>query len=110
MEGWPDKFHLHDAIKPYWAVRGELSVVYGLLLKASRIMVPSTMRLQVPDKVHEGHQGIVKSCKRAKTSVWWPGLSCKVSTWSRTAKSVPNIDNKGQSHSSRHPFLNAHGK
>ena len=34
MEGWPDKFHLHDAIKPYWTVRGELSVVHGVLLKA----------------------------------------------------------------------------
>ena len=78
MEGWPDKFHLHDAIKPYWAVRGELSVVHGVLLNASRIVVPSTMRLQVLDKVHEGHQGIVKSRERAKTSVWWPGLSREI--------------------------------
>ena len=78
VEGWPDKFHLHDAIKHYWTVRGELSVVIGVLMKASRIMVPSTMRLQVLDKMHEGHQGIVKSRERAKTSVWWPGLSCEI--------------------------------
>ena len=48
MESWPDKFHLHDAIKPHWTVRGRLSVVHGILLKSSRIVVPSTMRLQVP--------------------------------------------------------------
>ena len=55
MEGWPDKFHLHDAVKPYRLVRGELSVLHGILLKSSRIVVPSAMRLQVLDKVHEGH-------------------------------------------------------
>ena len=58
MEVWPDKFHLHYAIKPYRVVRGELeelSVVHKVLLKGSRIVVPSTTRLQVLNKVHEGH-------------------------------------------------------
>ena len=76
MGGWPDKFHLHDAIKPYWLVRGDLIVVYGLLLKSLRIVVPSAMRLQV--KVHEGHHGIVNCRGRAKASIWWPGLSREV--------------------------------
>lgn len=33
---------------------------HGILLKSSRIVVPSTMTLQVLDKVDEGHQGKVK--------------------------------------------------
>ena len=71
LEGWPDKFHLNDALifKAYWSVRGELTVVHGELLKSSRIVVPSAMKLQVLDKIHEGHQGIVKCRERAKTSV-----------------------------------------
>ena len=40
--------------------------------------MPSAMKLQVLDKIHEGHQGIVKCRERAKTSVWWPGLSREV--------------------------------
>ena len=36
------------------------------------------MRLQVLDNVHEGHQGIGKCRECAKTSVWWPGLSCEI--------------------------------
>ena len=40
-EGWPDKYSLKDALKPYWSSRGELSVVQNILLKASRIVIPS---------------------------------------------------------------------
>ena len=40
--------------------RGELNIVHGVLLKLSRIIVPSCMRLQVLEKIHEGRQGITK--------------------------------------------------
>ena len=36
------------------------------------------IRLQVLDKVHEGHQGIVKCRECAKASSWWPGLNREV--------------------------------
>ena len=69
QEGWPEKFMLHDAIKPYWSVRGELTIVQGVLLKSSRLVIPSSMRLDILDRVHERHLGIAKCRERAKTSV-----------------------------------------
>ena len=78
LEGWPEKFRLHDAIKPYWSVKGELTVVQGILLKSSRLVIPSPMRLDILDRVHEGHLGIVKCRDRAKNSVWWPGVSAQI--------------------------------
>ncbi|XP_015779104.1 PREDICTED: uncharacterized protein K02A2.6-like [Acropora digitifera] len=77
-EGWPDKHSVKDAMKPYWSTRGELTVVQNILLKGTRIVIPSSMRLEILDKIHEGHQGIAKCRERAKSSVWWPGLSREI--------------------------------
>ena len=40
-EGWPDKHSVNDAMKPYWSTRGELTVVQNILLKGTRIVIPS---------------------------------------------------------------------
>ena len=74
-EGWPDKHLLKDAIKPYWHYKGELSVAQNMLLKGSRIVIPSSMRLEILNKIHVGHQGFSIYRKRAKSSLWWPGIS-----------------------------------
>ena len=74
-EGWPDKHSVKDAIKPYWHYKGELSVAQNMLLKGSRIVIPSSMRLEILDKIHVGHQGIENCRERARSSVRWPGIS-----------------------------------
>ena len=78
LEGWPDKYKIPDSLKSYWNFRGELSVVGNLILKSTRILIPSLMRLEVLDRIHQVHQGIVKCRARAKQSVWWPGLSREI--------------------------------
>ena len=50
----------------------------GNILKATRTLIPSLLRLEVLDKIHQGHKGIVKCRARAKESVWWPGLSREI--------------------------------
>lgn len=74
-ERWPDTRKLPNSLSPYWSSRGEISMVRGILLKGSRHIIPSSMRLEIPERIHEGHQGIVKCRRRVKDSVWWPGLS-----------------------------------
>ena len=59
-EGWPAKHSVNDAMKRYWSTRGELTVVQNILLKGTRIVIPSSMRLEILEKIHEGHQGIAK--------------------------------------------------
>ena len=77
-EGWPERPRVPDALQPYWQVKDELSVVHGLFLKADRIVIPTSVRLEILDRIHDGHQGVTKCRERAKRSVWWPGLSRQI--------------------------------
>ena len=61
-------------LSPYWSSRGEISQVQGLLLKGPHLIILLSMRLEILNRIHNGHQGIVKWRRRNKDSVWWPGL------------------------------------
>jgi len=78
----PHHSHIASCAKPYLSVAAELSMCNGLLLRGERIVVPQK-RIVVPQtlqegilgKLHCGHQGITKCHKRARQSVWWPGIN-----------------------------------
>ena len=62
----------------YWGVRGELTVNHGFLFKVERLVITSSLRTDILEKIHEGHLGITKCRERAKSTVWWPGLSTQI--------------------------------
>ena len=66
------KQHVKGAIKPYYQFSGKLSLQQSLLLKGTGLVVTTTMRLDILDKLHEGHLGITNRFEQAKISVWWP--------------------------------------
>ena len=51
VEGWSERHQLASAVRPYWADRAELTIVQGILLKSTRLVIPSAMRLEVLDRV-----------------------------------------------------------
>ena len=66
---------LNTELRPYFDARHCLTVVDDLLLHGSRIVVPSSLQEETLEKIHQGHLGIQKCILRARTAVWWPGLS-----------------------------------
>ena len=66
---------LEEKLRPYFGMAQEMSVEDGLLLRGSRIVIPSALQHDNLQKIHAGHMGIAKCRERARQGVWWPGLS-----------------------------------
>lgn len=74
--GWPRyKEDVKLAARDLFAVRGELTVNNGLLIKGDRIVIPFSMRKDILEHIHDGHQGVNKCRERANQCVWWPRIS-----------------------------------
>ena len=72
---WPSRDSLPVELKPFYTVKDEMFEQDGLIIKGDRIVIPGNLRKDILNKIHEGHQGIVKCTRRARDSVWWPGIN-----------------------------------
>ena len=59
--------------KSYLPVRSELTTIGFIVLRGTRIVIPSKLRKHVLKLAHEGHPGIVMTKKRLRSKVWWSG-------------------------------------
>ena len=60
--------------KRYIPVSSELCTIGKLVLRGTRLVIPTKLRTQVLTLAHEGHLGIVGTKQRLRTKVWWPGI------------------------------------
>jgi hypothetical protein len=75
LNGWPTRQQIESSISPYHTVAAELTIQQDLLMRGNRIVIPATMRREILDQIHVGHQGITKCRERTHQSVWWPGIN-----------------------------------
>jgi hypothetical protein len=73
--GWPAYMPHMPLLRPYWENRGHFAIIEDMLLYDDRIVIPQSMRLEILESIHQGHLGVSKCRSRARTSVWWPGMS-----------------------------------
>ena len=73
--GWPEtKSQTPPSIQVYRNVR-----VDAVILKNEKILVPSSMRKEMLQRIHQGHMGIKKSKRRARDVLYWPGMNSQIS-------------------------------
>ena len=65
-KGWP--VAVEPPLQPFFDRKWELSSEAGCLLWGSRVISLKKYHCWVSDKLHRGHQGIVKM------KVWWPNI------------------------------------
>ena len=79
LTGWPQrKQQIPPAVKPYYAIQGEISHNEGLLLKGQRIIIPASLRPTMKAIIHQGHNGIARCKSRARQSIYWPGMNSEI--------------------------------
>eukprot|EP00057_Strongylocentrotus_purpuratus_P007993 XP_011662467.1 PREDICTED: uncharacterized protein K02A2.6-like [Strongylocentrotus purpuratus] len=79
LEGWPEERRkLDKSLIKYWPYRDEMSIEDGIILKGSRIVIPKCLTKEYLNKLHEGHQGIIKCQLRAKSCIFWNGINQEI--------------------------------
>ncbi|XP_065174678.1 uncharacterized protein K02A2.6-like [Sycon ciliatum] len=58
----------------------------GLILYDQRLYIPPAHQQEILARLHQGHQGITKCRRLARTSVWWPSLSSDIATLVQTCE------------------------
>ena len=62
-------------LHPYWTFCEELTIEDGLILKGTRIVLPSKQWEAILNQIHDSHLGLQKCKLWAMQSVYWPGIN-----------------------------------
>jgi len=78
-QGWPTyRNQCPEELWEYWNFRCDLVLEDGLILKGDKLLIPDSLRKQVLNNIHTGHQGETKCLLLARQSVYWPGMNTDI--------------------------------
>ena len=73
--GWPDQqAEIDPDLHAFWIHHSNLSIVDGVIMNGTRIVIPWSLRDEYLNCLHTGHFGVSKCRARAKSTVYWPGI------------------------------------
>ena len=58
----------------YKNVKDELSISNGVILRGGRLVIPGKLQEKAVNLAHTGHQGIVKTKRLLRETIWFPGI------------------------------------
>ena len=66
-------------VKPYFALRAELYMAEGLILRLDRIIPPDSLRNKIIQIAHrQGHLGISKTKEMLRRKYWFPAMNSRI--------------------------------
>ena len=65
-------------VLPFWSCKDQLSFNDDILYRGDRIVVPATLRKSLAEKLHQAHMGVESTLRRARASLWWPGMNSQL--------------------------------
>ncbi|XP_022800929.1 uncharacterized protein K02A2.6-like [Stylophora pistillata] len=77
--GWPaERKEAPEQLRQYWSFRDEISIYDGVAYRSHQVIVPSTLREEMLQKIHKAHLGADSSIRRARESLFWPGMQAEI--------------------------------
>ena len=75
QNGWPVQHSdLDQELYVSWIHRLNLSIVDGIIMNKTCIVIPKSLQAEYLKCLHTGHFGVSKCCARDKFTVYWPGI------------------------------------
>ncbi|KAJ8365224.1 hypothetical protein SKAU_G00140550 [Synaphobranchus kaupii] len=73
--GWPNAFReVPRDLRPFYAMREELTTDSGLLLRGQRFIIPHSLQRYYVKQLHQGHPGLEATKRRARETMFWPTI------------------------------------
>lgn len=63
-----------EELKPYKPFRLEFSYINKLIMRGTKLVIPSSLRSRMCELAHEGHPGQSMMKRRLRERCWWPGV------------------------------------
>ncbi|XP_046845632.1 uncharacterized protein K02A2.6-like [Xenia sp. Carnegie-2017] len=96
INGWPSKDEINNTVNSFYNQRHEIVYNNDLLLKGQHIIIPTSMRREMREIIHQGHQGIEKCKNRARHAVYWPGMNLELAVLVSQCATCINHRNRHQ--------------
>ena len=95
--GWQQrKSEVSPCVRTYFDVRDELVVDHGIVFRINRRVIPQSLRWDVLQKIHDSHMGMEGCIRRARESVFWPGMRAAIQDYVSKCETCQRYSRKQQ--------------
>ena len=84
--GFPPESRESPAISQFWQYRASLHVSDGVVIYDDRAVIPPSLRPVILNALHAAHQGVSMMGSRARTIVFWPGMTADIERTRKNCK------------------------
>ena len=100
IQGWPEeRKQISPEITPYFSVRDELSIQDGIIYHGQRLVIPTSLRHNMKQKLRASHLGTESCLRRARETIFWPGMNAEVKALIVTCETCRKFETSNQKES-----------
>ncbi|XP_022798951.1 uncharacterized protein K02A2.6-like [Stylophora pistillata] len=95
--GWPvRRDDAEPSLRPYFNFRNELAAQQGVIYRGERVVVPLNLWKDMIKRIHSSHIGMEGCLRRARVSLYWPGMDAQVKDYIQSCETCLSTGSKQQ--------------